>query len=84
MRRRFRLWIATWRKRLALWYDGRILAFDQRLCPHRWRPARINGATGKICGICSITLELPLEDFYAEFGESGFCAIPMPVRGSMK
>ncbi|MDQ3748013.1 MAG: hypothetical protein M3367_03195 [Acidobacteriota bacterium] len=54
-----------------LWLDKWQLWFDQKRCPHSFRPARIEAKVGRICKICDKAELLTPEEFFAYFGEQG-------------
>jgi hypothetical protein len=60
---------------LRLWLTDLVRRYEQFICPHIWRPARVNGAPGKQCRFCEKVEQIKLEDFYAMFGEKGLAAI---------
>lgn len=73
--RRFRLWRSTWVLRLHHLYNNAEAIYSQSVCPHSFRPARINGNPGRFCKICEQSQELELGEFYAQFGERGMAML---------
>lgn len=69
MRRRFKLFVNKWTAKFNAAIDALRLHFEQRTCPHSFRPARVNSQCGKVCRMCDLPVELTREEFFAEFGE---------------
>lgn len=65
MRRRFKLWRNTWKARI----EALLLWHGQLMCPHTFRPARVEGGPGRVCRICDKVESLTPEEFFAQFGE---------------
>ena len=68
VRRALRLWLNGVRARL----DAFVRWYEQRTCPHSYRPARINNKPGRLCRICDRAEELTPEEYFALFGEKGW------------
>lgn len=67
--RAFRLIYGTWRARFKSLCEAATRHYQQRTCPHSYRPALVDGRPARVCRICEATQELSPEEFYAHFGE---------------
>lgn len=59
----------TWLARVVRLIDRLQLWFEQKTCPHLWRPVLTKEQPGRLCKICDLVQILSREDFYALFGE---------------
>lgn len=71
MRRQFNLW----RNTLNASIDKLRLRFEQWICGHNFRPARVGGTFGRACNVCGKAESLSEPEYFAQFGEKGFSAI---------